>query len=400
MDERIKRALAKKPSCLNQLSAAQLEQVEQKRMARVVRANNKVITNRTIPEVLFAPTPTKYSIFVTGSIVGISGYDNLVYEIVKGLYSLGVDVRINASCPVSQDVIPKYFQSIINLKNPLDNEIMIMPPPMLFRWRPNKNTIIFTMWESDRLESSWADELNKALAVVVPSQWAIDTFRASGVTAPMYKIPLGCDPLIFHSQPIFPKMCTFGTAAALTAGGVRKNVHKILRTFLEVFEGINDVRLRIKVTPVCPFPECKDPRVDIIRRFLPPAELAEWHGSLTSFVNGSFAEGFGLHLLEAMACGRPLISTEYSAVTEYFDDTVGYSVLHKLVRASGGQYSGLWAEPNSVSLGGKMLEVYKNQEKVKKLGEKSAIRAKTMLWKNTGQALYNLLLTYGMIQKI
>ena len=57
-----------------------------------------------------------------------------------------------------------------------------------------------------------------------------------------------------------------------------------------------------------------------------PAALADWYRSLTCYVNASYGEGFGLHLLEAMGCGVPLISTTFSAVGEVFDAGVGYEV--------------------------------------------------------------------------
>jgi glycosyltransferase involved in cell wall biosynthesis len=413
MEERFKRALAKKPSSKNQLSAEQLraqkqqrfktpkvdsKELNQKMEAQAVRigGRNKIIKRSISPTYSLNP-PSKYSIFVTGSIVSISGYDNLVYEIIKGLHSLGVDIRINASCPISSDYVPKHFIDLVNVKTFTDNEIIIMPPPLLYRWGVTKNSIILTMWESDRLEPFWVHELNKAKSIVVPSQWAIDTFKACGVVVPMYKIPLGYDPLIFYPEPIYPSVCTFGTAAALTAGGIRKNTKKVLEIFLDAFKNIDDVRLKIKLSPICPFPDCKDPRVEIVRKFLPPLELREWHNSLTAFINTSFAEGFGLHLLETMACGRPLISTKYSAVSEYFDETVGYCLSHKLIKASGDQYSGLWAEPNYEELAANMLKVYKNQEEAKILGEKAANRAKKFLWKDTWQALFKLLKNDGII---
>ena len=37
-----------------------------------------------------------------------------------------------------------------------------------------------------------------------------------------------------------------------------------------------------------------DTRVEVVRAFLPPAELAEWYRSLDAFVNASAGEGFGL----------------------------------------------------------------------------------------------------------
>src|SRR5262249_35589684 len=153
---------------------------------------------------------------------------------------------------------------------------------------------------------------------IVPSRWGADCFRANGVTVPIEVVPLGYDPEVFHSSP--PSLsgkgggglgslagCVFGTAGALDQGGLRKNVRRGSERFSGACPAAPDVRLRVKISPTAPPVETHDdPRIDVVNTSLPPAGLVEWYRSLTAYVNGSFGEGFGLHLLEAMACGRPL----------------------------------------------------------------------------------------------
>ena len=83
-----------------------------------------------------------------------------------------------------------------------------------------------------------------------------------------------------------------------------QNTALLIDWFERAFPDEDDVRLRVKVTPKCDLPDSDDPRIEIERQFLPPPRLAEWYRSLTTFVSISHAEGFGLHLLEAMACGQ------------------------------------------------------------------------------------------------
>jgi glycosyltransferase involved in cell wall biosynthesis len=47
-----------------------------------------------------------------------------------------------------------------------------------------------------------------------------------------------------------------------------------------------------------------------------PAELAEWYGVLDVYSGPSYAEGFGVPLIEAPACGTPVVTTGASAMTE------------------------------------------------------------------------------------
>src|SRR4029079_7235355 len=53
---------------------------------------------------------------------------------------------------------------------------------------------------------------------------------------------------------------------------------------------------------------------------LPDAELPLFYSAVTVLVNASLYEGFGLTLVEAMACGCPVIALRRSAVPEVTGD--------------------------------------------------------------------------------
>ena len=52
-------------------------------------------------------------------------------------------------------------------------------------------------------------------------------------------------------------------------------------------------------------------------------ELAQWLASVDALVHAGTKETFGLVLLEAMACGRPVVAARAGAVPEIVDDSVG-----------------------------------------------------------------------------
>jgi alpha-1,6-mannosyltransferase len=52
-------------------------------------------------------------------------------------------------------------------------------------------------------------------------------------------------------------------------------------------------------------------------------ELAQWLASVDALVHAGTKETFGLVLLEAMACGRPVVAARASAIPEIVDESVG-----------------------------------------------------------------------------
>jgi glycosyltransferase involved in cell wall biosynthesis len=98
-----------------------------------------------------------------------------------------------------------------------------------------------------------------------------------------------------------------------------------------------------------------------------------------------------------MASGRPVLSTPYSGVTEFFDDSVGYPVAYRVVQSSGAVYQGRWAEPDLKSLQERLRQVYGDRSEARRLGHAAAVRARRFTWEAMTGRLTGLLRDVGAI---
>jgi alpha-1,6-mannosyltransferase len=107
------------------------------------------------------------------------------------------------------------------------------------------------------------------------------------------------------------------------------------------------------------------------------SELAQWLASADVLVHAGCSETFGLVLLEAMACGRPVVGTRAGAVPEFVDQQVG-----------------MLAEPrDAASMARAIADIYDRD--IEALGR--AARARVLARHTWTHALQNLLATYASI---
>lgn len=109
--------------------------------------------------------------------------------------------------------------------------------------------------------------------------------------------------------------------------------------------------------------------------------------------------------VEAMSMGLPVISTNWSGITAYLDDKVGYPIaVEKLVQIQGGSdivwwFRGQkWAQPSVKHLRQLMRRVYENREEAAAKG--AAARA-LMVEKYSPEAIADILVKeFERIEKL
>lgn len=110
----------------------------------------------------------------------------------------------------------------------------------------------------------------------------------------------------------------------------RKNVDGLIKAFNKIKDKFKNLKLVIissytgygSENVINLIEENRDNVIFI--RSVSESDLIYFYNSATLFVFPSFAEGFGLPVLEAMACGTPVLTSKISALTEVGGDAVEY----------------------------------------------------------------------------
>jgi glycosyltransferase involved in cell wall biosynthesis len=104
--------------------------------------------------------------------------------------------------------------------------------------------------------------------------------------------------------------------------------------------------------------------------YIPPSELSLWYNAASLFVYPSHFEGFGLPVLEAMACGTPVITSTTSSLPE--------------VTGTNG-VAGLVNPTDTEALAEAMRQVMSNRDRRAVMARQGLARAAGFQWKKTAK---------------
>ena len=246
----------------------------------------------------------------------------------------------------------------------------------------------YTMLEVDGLPREWVRRANMMDEVWTPSSFNARTFRASGVEKPVRVMPLGVNQAYFNPNiESFPVQGVYTFLSAFE-WGERKAPEVLLRAFNDEFRSDEQAVLVCKVynqdhlTNVSRqvrrlgLKEGGGRIVFSINELVPAHQLGALYRSVDCFVLASRGEGWGLPLLEAMACGLPVIATDWSAQTDFVHAGIAYPLrIEGLVPAEAKcpYYEGFkWAEPSYEHLRALMRHVYENREEARLKGTRAS----------------------------
>jgi len=338
------------------------------------------------------------------------GYGIAGYNILRALQESGCDASLFIIGPpnISDEQQGQLVQRLTDNQNSFD-----VNAPCLKIWhefhmgeRVGKGPLFgFPFFEINKFDERRINHLKSCDHIAVASQWAKDIVADQIPSYPaenIHVVPLGVDGNVFSSpKPVRTPKCIF-----LNCGKweVRKGHDILFHLFQSAFPDNVDVELWM----MCGNPFLQeqermrwehfykqDPRIQIIERVPSQKQLASIMSHSTCGIFPSRAEGWNLEILEMMSLGKNIITTNYSAHTEFCNSQNSFLVTPQKNEAA---VDGKWfnGEAEWASLDGihdEFVEHMQNVYSVWKesdgtlVNEEGIKTAKQFSWSNTAQKL-------------
>jgi len=326
------------------------------------------------------------------------GYARYSSELLRALEGLGVQVayrfvyRGSAVCgdfdeprDTGDPALDRMKQAVANPDLPQ----VVCASPDLFPRNFGRYRIGSATTEVNGIPGEWVEHCNRMDEVWVMSPFNERAFQESGVTRPLFVMPGGVDPLRFNPEVQGYPLRDRYLFLSVFEWSERKAPEILLRAFNREFRRHEEAVLfcKIMVPPWAPFDVPAAVRalrlapsggriVVDLNTYLPGAQLGRVYRSADCFVMPTRGEGWGLPIFEAMACGLPVIATQWGATADYVNEEIAYPLRSKkLVTALGGKYpySGYqWAEPDEEHLRSLMRHVFEHRGEAGQRGQKAS----------------------------
>ena len=262
-------------------------------------------------------------------------------------------------------------------------------------WRKDQRNAAFWVFELTEIPDSWVVHARGLHEIWTPSTFARDAIQAK-LSIPVHVIPTPV-------TSVFPERVSraeFGLPDSafcvlagfdLNSGRARKNPDAAIAAFKLAHASYRDLHLVLKVSNADKnwraMRELRESlggisSVTFVTESMTRHRLTRLQASCDVFLSLHRSEGFGLHLCECMALGRPVIATDWSASRDYLNSSNGVPVPFRLVETGGAMgpesRNCLWAEADVSFAAVELVKLAGDRQRLRRLGEAASATIKRM----------------------
>jgi glycosyltransferase involved in cell wall biosynthesis len=345
---------------------------------------------------------SKPGIELTGPVFDVSGHSRINRALGHGLLeSAEFDASLEPTTwPTVSTQTLKYGEA---LRKGVGREIDHVDLTIRHQWppdftRPASGKLVCILpWEHNAVPVRWIEEIEEKVDQVwTPSQFTRNALVQAGVASNRVQVvPNGIDPEIFRPEGPATRPPNSKGFIFLFVGGtiLRKGIDLLLQAFGDAFLPEEDVTLVVKDLGSRSFyshntklGEVKQfaarrlsPHTITLTEDLDDEALAALYRGADALVLPYRGEGFGMPLIEAMACGKPVITTGAGPAMEFCTEQEGYLVAAREVEVPEpppplGSLSSQWTwfEPSAPALASTMRRVFEHRDEAAAKGRNAA----------------------------
>jgi glycosyltransferase involved in cell wall biosynthesis/tetratricopeptide (TPR) repeat protein len=381
-------------------------------LLRIVnRAEDRFTARSAKPDV-------KPGILLTGPIFDASGHSRINRAIGQALLeSLQFETSLDHTTwptlpPQTLKHAERLWKASGHQLERVDITIRHQWPPDFDRAASGK-TVCILPWEHKAVPVRWIDEIGSNVDEVwTPSQFTRSAFVDAGLPPERVRVIYNAvDPEVFRPDgPVHRPPNSKGFVFLFVGGTIRrKGIDLLLQAYADAFMPEEDVTLVIKdlgsrtfyshntkIRDVQQFAARRStPHTIVLTEEMEDSALAALYRGADAFVLPYRGEGFGMPLIEAMACGKPIITTGEGPAVEFCSEQEGYLIPAREVEVPEppppvGPLSGdwTWFEPNIAALAQTMRHVYEHRDESAGRGRNAAVAIERGFTWKTIQPIY------------